>query len=44
MVNWELYFPGIGTFMAPALSMAEAKEKLQRVHDFSCGNNDINLY
>lgn len=44
IVNRELDFPGIGTVMALALSMAKAKEEQQHVHDISCGNNDINLY
>lgn len=44
IVNGELYFWGGGGVLARALSKAEAKEVLQRIHDLSCGDNDISLY
>lgn len=43
-VNDELYYRGGGGVMARALSIAEAKEELQRVHELSRGDNDVSLY
>lgn len=44
LVNGNLYFWTSGEVLAWAISKAEAKEELQRVHDLSCAGNYISLY
>lgn len=42
--NGELYFRGSGGVLARAISKAEAKEELKRVHNLYCGDNNITIY
>lgn len=44
IVNKEFYCRGSGGPIARSLSIFEAKEELQRVHELSCIDKDINLY
>lgn len=39
-----LYHQGNGRVLARALSLINAKEEVSRIHDLSCGQNDIGLY
>lgn len=44
MVNDEFCFRGSGGMLGRPMSKVEGKATLQRVHDLSCGDNDISLY
>lgn len=43
-INNELYHHCGGGFVARPLSITEVKEELQRVHELSCGDNDVSIY
>lgn len=44
LVSCELCFRGSGGGLARDIPKAEAKNELQRIHNLSCGDNDIRLY
>lgn len=43
LANGEPYFRGSGGIITRAMFEGEAKEELKRVHDLSCGDNNIFL-
>lgn len=44
IVNGGFYHRGEAGILARDVSLTEPKDKMYRVHDLSCGENDISLY
>lgn len=43
-VDGEMYYRGSYGVFARAISKNGAKEELERIHNLSCGDNNISLY